>query len=952
MRPITLTLSAFGSYAGDAQKIDLSRAANGLFLISGDTGAGKTTVFDAIVFALYGKTSGGERSGNMMRSHFADPAQETFVEFTFEYDGNIYTIHRSPQYVIEKTKKNGEKKSQELAEKVWMQYPDGTISDGRLKEVNAQIEQLVGLDFNQFTQIAMIAQGDFMKLLRAKTDEKKKIFSKLFHTQICWVMEEKLKKMRYDLERELSENESLCRQALSQVNMTEMFEGTQQSFEASLSLQSEEIRNALKAQIKEYRAKEKETRRQRENLLAEQAEAETLLSELSRLQAEYKKACKELEKTQENYDAATQKKAQYAEQVQKAKKALEDSQEELQEKVMLLKNSLPKYSECDALRERLDQVQKKVEELDICHQKLQKESVDLNNQIFVLAEQVEQAGDCEKKLLQLQMQMEQALKACEQAETIKEQAEELVVCKAEKNRLQQETLDAKSVYDATRRDADKAQEVMLLGFAGILAEELMDGAPCPVCGSTEHPGKAKRSGEVPSQEQVEEKKRVADEAQQKFYDASEKAAKAGASYDSLRNQLLQMLSQQMGNPLQGDSSDEAISDLSSRWCEEQATNKNSTAMEEKRQREIVARYRENLTAKAEAERLLKEKTEQLQNLTEEKTAKKQILAGALASYEKTREGLLYENEKQARGEMLRLETELKKLRDNYQLAVDEEKMWSGEASRTEGIWRQQQILKKECESNYAAQEKKVAEKLGGNEEAVARIMAQRKEEIKTLDKSLAECIGFCSICEETAKTMEVLLTKRESLFGQLAPVEKLHVTMSGRMSGKSKMDFETYVQRRYLKQIIYAANNRFLEMSGGQFILQLKETDQVGQRSHEGLDFMVFSTVTRTSRDIATLSGGESFMAALCLALGLADVVKRTAGSIHLDMMFVDEGFGSLDDHSRQQAVQMLVELTQNEGGGRMIGIISHVAELKHRIGHILNVTKTESGSRIRWKDE
>ena len=248
--------------------------------------------------------------------------------------------------------------------------------------------------------------------------------------------------------------------------------------------------------------------------------------------------------------------------------------------------------------------------------------------------------------------------------------------------------------------------------------------------------------------------------------------------------------------------------------------------------------------------------------------------------------------------------------------------------------------------------KKVAAYFGEAEEPPVQKLRQWKEEIRACDSELAECIGLCSICEETEKTLEGLLLKRAEIFEALAPVEKLHATMSGRVAGKSKMDFETYVQRRYLKQILYEANQRFLEMSGGQFLLQLKETDQVGQRSHEGLDFMVFSTVTRTSRDIATLSGGESFMAALCLALGLADVVKRAAGSIHLDMMFVDEGFGSLDDHSRQQAVQMLVELTEKENGGRMIGIISHVAELKQQIGHILSVTKTETGSRICWKEE
>lgn len=952
MRPITLILSAFGSYAGEKQQIDLSRANNGLFLISGNTGSGKTTVFDAIVFALYGKTSGGERSGNMMRSHFADPSQETFVEFTFEYDKEVYTIHRSPQYVIEKTKKNGDTKLQELAEKVWMDYPDGTRSDGRLKEVNAQIEELIGLDFNQFTQIAMIAQGDFMKLLRAKTEEKKKIFSKLFHTQICFVMQEKLKKMRYDLERELSENESLCRQALSQVNMTEQFETEGESLASALSLRSGEMLETLKTRIKEYKAEEKKVQKQKEKLIKQQTEAEQLLAELARCLLEKEKALNAWKETKDAHDTALQKKKEFSGRLKIAQTAMEEKQDDLQEKIVALKSSLSKYSECDELKNGLAQAQKRVKELAECQQTLKKESDSLNEKMTLLTEEIARAGDCEKELLRLQMQAEQAKEACEQAEKRKKQAEELILCRKEKDSLQQATMEAKDAYDEARRRADAAQEAMLLGFAGILAQDLATGTACPVCGATTHPQKAKLSEAVPSQEQVEEKKQIAARAEKGFYDTSEKAAKVNAAYESLREVILQGLTQQTGTIIPAQSSDVQIAEVSIRCFEEWTERKNSTITEEKGKRKQVADYKAAVVEKAETERLLTEKREQLDNLQETLAVEKQGMAALSASYEKTREGLWFAGEKEAKQEMMRLEQEFEKLRRDYQQAREEEKKWSEEASHAEGILQGQQEALKECGAKYEAQQKKVAEHLGEDEETTERFIRQRKEEIRACDSALAESIGLCSICEETKKTMEGLLAKRVGIFQQLVPVEKLHATMSGRLSGKSKMDFETYVQRRYLKQILYEANQRFLEMSGGQFLLQLKETEQVGQRSHEGLDFMVFSTVTRTSRDIATLSGGESFMAALCLALGLADVVKRAAGSIHLDMMFVDEGFGSLDDHSRQQAVQMLVELTEKENGGRMIGIISHVAELKQQIGHILSVTKTETGSRICWKEE
>ena len=953
MKPIKLILSAFGSYGGSQQEMDFTRASDGLFLISGDTGAGKTTVFDAIVFALYGKTSGGERSGNMMRSHFAEPSQETFAEFTFIYDGKKYTVHRSPQYVIEKTKKNGEKKQQELPEKVWLEYPDGTRNEGRLKEVNAEIEQLIGLDFNQFTQIAMIAQGDFMKLLRAKTEDKKKIFSKLFHTQICFVMEEKLKKMRFDLEKDLNENESLCRQALSQISLVEEYESGEKTLASSLSLRSEEILDAISLQVKEAKEKEQKSRREKESGSQMLTKAEQLKTEFVQAAQTKDKAQQALKETVLQFEEAKRKRENLEEAVHKARKTWDEESRDLQERVAILKNSLEKYKECDEWKLRKETSERKIKEFSEVQQRLKSDIQELENELAVLSGQLESQKDCEKKLLEATMRKESCNTEYEQAVKVKEQMQKLSLYRMQREKLQKETLEAKQSYENARFASDQAQSRMLLGFAGVLAQDLEEGQSCPVCGATHHPEKAKLSEEVPSQAEVDEKKTMADAAEKAFYEISQKAAEVCSAYDNMLHLIQQQMEGRITERLQGSREEEQLQEAVSAYETLCKQKKNSAIMEEKKAQKTVEEYLACTERKASAERLSAEKNAKLQEIFVQRSEEEKELAVIQTSYEKTREGLVFESRMEAEQEMTRLEQKLTGMEQALNLASEQEQHWREEVSRTEGILLEQKAAEAEALKHYEKQQKKVEKQFGSSEEPVVKeAIGRLRKETENLEENLNRYIRQHTICMTVKDTMEQLLKKRAILYGRLAPVEKLHMTISGRQTGKSKMDFETYVQRRYLEQILREANHRFLEMSGGQFLLQLKDAQQVGQKSHEGLDFMVFSTVTRTSRDIATLSGGESFMAALCLALGLADVVKRAAGSIHLDMMFVDEGFGSLDEHSRQQAVKMLVELTEKENGGRMIGLISHVAELKQQIGHILYVTKTESGSRIRWKED
>ncbi len=952
MRPMQLTISAFGSYAGKERPIDFSRVSEKLFLISGDTGAGKTTVFDAITFALYGMTSGGERSGNMMRSQYADPTQETYVQFTFDYDGQIYTIRRSPQYQIEKKNKNGETKLQEQKEKVWIEYPDGSRNEGRLKEVNQEIIQLVGLDFGQFTQIAMIAQGDFMKLLRAKTEDKKKIFSKLFHTEICFVLEEKLKRAKGELDRQLEQNEILCRQELLQAELLQYVEKNEQSLASRLSLQSEEMLKTLDQQIEEYKTQEKDSHARMEKLSREKARLQRLSEELTRLQQQMEQAKETLEKTKKRKEETEKAFVSAKEDTRKAEEEWILGQEKIRDRMASLKNTLPKYKECDEWKKKKQGAQNLISDLSHREQEIAKECEELLLQAQRLQEEMQQNKDCETKLLTLIAARQKSEEQYKKAEDLKENAEQLCQKGKEYKEAKEATIRAREAYEIARNRAERAHDLLLLGFAGIMAEELEENSPCPVCGSTTHPDKAELSGEIPKQEEVEEAKQQAGLAEEKFRRTSEMAADAKTDYETVRLHIIRQLAEQTVDTPEA-SEDESLAEQVRGLYIESRESLEKAVDQEKKQEQIVRIYRNWMKQTEDISERLVEKKEQREKISQQCAEAEKELAVAQNAYETARAGLMFDSEKEALTKMQSLQTKWSKLEQQLTKARTTEIELTAQLAELEGRLHEQ-IRGSDLATKAYEKQRTNTEKAYGTqqEELWQNCITQMAVEEKQLEKSMRENVRAITCKQSARKALAMLFKEREELYQKMVPVEKLHRTVSGRQTGKTKLDFETYVQRRYLEQILYEANQRFLEMSGGQFVLKMKETDQAGQKSNEGLDLMVYSTVTRSSRDIATLSGGESFMAALCLALGLADVVKRAAGSIHLDMMFIDEGFGSLDEQARDQAVQMLLALTVAEGkGGRMIGIISHVAELKQQIGNILYVNKTESGSKIHWKE-
>ncbi len=952
MKPIRLTISAFGSYAGNEKAIDFSKVSEGLFLISGDTGSGKTTLFDAITFALYGMTSGGIRSGNMMRSQYAFPSQETYVEFTFDYDGEIYTIYRNPQYQIEKTKKNGEIKLQDVKEKIWIEYPDGERREGRIKEMNQEIISIVGLDFEQFTQIAMIAQGDFMKLLRAKTEDKKKIFSKLFHTEICFVLEERLKRAKSQLDKKLEENEVLCRQELIRGSMTEVLQ-PEVSLAATLSLQGSELIKRLEKQIEELKIQEKESKSAKEKLLSKKAEYERCAQELLRT-----RAASESAKTAWNTTVAEKKNAQdkllqATEQMNCAEEVWKNRQPAISEALLLLRNTLPSYEVCDEWKEKKALAEANIADLKAQAEKWMTQCEQLNLQIETQQKQIAEHRGCEAQLVAVSVQKEKADVQYQKAKKIKETAAELHVKYRNYETAKQHVSSAWAVYNDAKEEALMLNDRLLLGYAGIMAEELAENSPCPVCGSIHHPNKAVLSEEVPRQEDVEKAKQRQAAAEADYKAATERAGSANTAYESLlarmEEDLLEIgIEKEVMLTLHGAAAIESIYAERKQYLDE-------TVSEEASLKTLVKQYRgwiENTEKMTEAVRQAQLQKEESRMLLME--AEKELVSME-ASLSAVSEGLQYASKTEATKKIMELQEELNTLEERLNDARVAEKSYVQQLAQLEGRLRQQESVVAETEKEYAYAEKRVKDVLGQKQEntdsSISELISGCEEEIRELEKKIRESVSELSTKQSAQKELEKLFAERKELYRQLTPIEKLYSTVSGRQSGKTKLDFETYVQRTYLSQILYEANQRFLHMSGGEFVLRMKETEQAGQKSNEGLDLMVYSMVTRSSRDIATLSGGESFMAALCLALGLADIVKRAAGSIHLDMMFIDEGFGALDEKARQQAVQMLVDLTREGGrGGRTIGIISHVAELKQQIGHILSVKRTDTGSEICWK--
>ena len=926
MRPLKLTLSAFGPYAGETV-LELEKLGRGgLYLVTGDTGAGKTTLFDAITYALYDHSSGGVREGAMLRCKYADPKTPTFVELEFEVNGARYTVRRNPEYTRPKVR--GEGFTAEKADAT-LTYADGRPPVTKAKDVTAAVQEIIGLDYSQFSQIAMIAQGQFTKLLNVSTEERIRIFRKLFRTQRYARLQDRLQEEASRLNQQRTAQNAKLDSLLSGIRFAP--DDPDAATLAALSAQTEpETTLALL-----------------DALLARQTAAQETAA------AALKQTETELDDLQQQLGAARQA-AQLAAQLTEKQAALAAALPALEAARAESARHAGDAAQLDALAGQVTQAKAALSAYDaldaLCLE--QKQAADAAQ--LARAQAAKKRTQLEALAAQLTAD-EQALAALEAAPTQKLALEtqekelaqrgealatlqsRLAACQklAQKARRAQEAYrtaaEAKAQAHARRDALDKA---FLDAQAGVLARELTEGAPCPVCGSTHHPAKAQLPRTAPTQAQVDAAKQEADTADALAQTASTAAQSANAAADearrSLRRDAESLLPQRFTAP---DGPVQLTFALMTTVLAEEADALHTAQAEctaALRQAEADCARRTALDADRQTKTRQRPALEQAASDADRTAAAQSARADAL--------------ERQITDQRAALPCPQ---RADAQAALD-----ALEAKRRTfrtGMEQAEATLRRAQQTHAAA--KAAVDALLAQQTAAAKAVPEQPLEV--LQARQAELSAARTALREQAQQLAAQLlpnrtaaenyraaaAARAALEQRWQWVSALAATAGGTLTSKQKIRLEAYIQMNYLDRILRHANTRLMQMTAGQY--ELERIGAENQRSQSGLDLGVIDHYNGTRRSVKTLSGGESFKASLALALGLSDEVQSAAGGIRLDTLFLDEGFGSLDDESLEQAMRVLAGLTE---GDRLVGIISHVGALKDRIDRQVVVRKGRTG--------
>ncbi len=914
MRPIKLTLSAFGPYA-DTTVLELDKlGTRGLYLVTGDTGAGKTTIFDAITFALYGEPSGDNRDPSMLRSKYAAPGTPTEVELLFAYRGKTYMLRRNPEYL--RPAKRGGGTTVQKADAT-LQYPDGRIVT-RYREVTAAVTALIGLDRSQFSRIAMLAQGDFLKLLLASTEERKAIFRQIFQTAPYQVLQEQLKARTAALASQcealrqsirqyaagvLAGEDDARRDALARVQTGQL------AAEDTLALLT-----ALLADDDAALAQQQHTLRQTE------ARITALTTRLA--QAE------EQEKTRAALEAAQAAQVRIAAQLADAQAALSAQQaqqpvrEQLHAQIATARSELPRYDELETTRAALRaQTDKHRAQQTACtddRARLARAADALQAQQREFAA-LEDCGATQEKLTALLAQQEQ------RAAALSAFAQALAACDAlrDKHRAACAAYQAAAQQEeALTADYLRQNRAFLDEQAGVLAHTLQPGQPCPVCGACEHPHPAPTTVHAPTEAALERARRASTHAQQTAAEASAVVAGLTGQLETMTAALLQQGAALFGPDV------------------EPAT---YTAQVDAAQTAMHAAVQETTRSLAEVRQRMARRTALAQELPQRFAAVK-ALEAALAARES-------ETAAQA-ARVEAMQTALDTLARTLPFAGKAQAV-----SALRDLQTRHDALQAALERAQAAYQiaRSQADTLSGQIEgyraqlaAVPAVpLAAEREELARCGQEKEACTRAITALSARLQTNQTAFDNLHARFDELTNLEAqwsqmraLSATANGNLAGKEKIMLETYIQMTYFDRVIARANTRFMVMSGGQYELK-RSVEAENNRSQSGLALDVIDHYNGTERSVRSLSGGEAFKASLSLALGLSDEIQSSAGGIRLDSMFVDEGFGSLDEESLAQAMQALAGLTE---GDRLVGIISHVAELKSRIDKQIVVTKASTG--------
>lgn len=1089
MRPLKLTMTGFGPYA-DQVELDMELLGErGLYLITGDTGAGKTTIFDAITYALYGEPSGEHRDPSMFRSKYAKPDTPTLVELEFSYGGKRYKIRRNPEYVRPAKRGGGTTVQRAEAE---LYLPDGRVIT-KTKDVTAEITAIIGLDRSQFSQIAMIAQGDFLKLLLADTKSRQEIFRKIFQTRPYMLFQEKLKQ------------ESACLQ-----KQCEAARASVQQYIDDIQCQPENPQYPKCQQAQAGRLPFAETV-ELVSLLIEQDQKTNAWcnEELDRLDQEIQNVTAKLvqgeernraqQKLKETGDTYLQIQLQLTEAQKKweSQQTQQPKKEQLRRDQVALEGAIPKYQRLDEMHRKTAQLQTEMEKRERTLQHVQQDREEQSERIVRLRQQrreLEQVSarreravheqtiiqaeiralsalqqdleehqklsthEChmEQRRRQMQVQIEQYIQSVSSKQIALDEKRralsELEGVEAQQERLlqaQKRVMETQEVLMALEEDhrklqsagqkmtlaqakykqawaqanaAEKAyihiQRAFLDAQAGMLAQDLEEGMPCPVCGSIHHPHLAALPPQAPTELEFKQAKQNWEQTQQQAYACSLTAGKRKTEWEERGRQLLEQLGRYVEHPSLEQAQEQLLTFAKALDKEQRELNQSLNAIQEQiahrdtlkkgiQEGEVILAQMVDGQA-AQEKRLADMDVEQSrwtgQRMQMEDKIRCQIQerwedCALHEAAEHVTQALHTASEAYGQGQraLQKLDAQLERINQLEQqipsieerLAVLDQELstnreWIAVARNQKEEWLRQisqleselpyrnqseakeqlhrlQVEQEQLESAWEQAKQELANQqleLAGVEAAAAQLrqllaespmvdtekweahsqrLKQQRGELVQMQRDIHARLTN----NKTAlRRMQERATDLERLERNYARVRTLSNTANGNLPGKEKVALETYIQMSYFDGVLRRANLRLMAMTEGHYELK-RRVESENNRSQSGLELDVIDHYNGSQRSVKSLSGGESFLASLALALGLADEVQSSAGGIRLDTMFVDEGFGTLDEDALRQAIGALADLTQ---GNRLVGIISHVAELKEKIDKQVVVHKGRTG--------
>ncbi len=1024
MKPIELTVSAFGPYPEQIVIPMGQLGTHGLFLVTGDTGAGKTSIFDAICFALFGEVSGSQRASDQLRSDFARPETETFVRLRFTHCGAAYDIVRTPKY--NRPKKRGVGMVTQAANAV-LTLPDGTTVAGAAA-VTEEVERILGVGCASFKQISMIAQGEFLKLLTADSRTRAEIIRRVFHTEPLAALQKKLKERYLDSNRRCEAGRQAAAQYAEGFRLPEDMNCDVSDLPALLdAVRALQERDAAAAQRSEN---ERKTLRQAQQ---EAVEAVVHAQQDNACIDKYQAACAQQEELEQQRGPLERMRTQALqsrrareivlpawqlwEQAQAQRTQLAGQKEALAQQLTQLHAQTGQHqqtlAQAEAKKPALEQLAQRITRLTDAQQAVEKwqqacaqadalerqmqtrqqaaqQQLDaqhaIEQRIAVLREQLAAQDAVQLDMLRLRSERTQSEQIEKQMLRVLERFAQLHALSEERDTGQRAYLRAEQAFQQAQRRYMDSELAWNREQAGILAQSLCDGQPCPVCGSLTHPAPAVLSAGAPSERTLQQQKKQLEQARAAYQEQREQCTMRTTRQqqaqqdiaDALRvlEQPEDMTEQAFLAVYQAQQARTGELERKSRQLEQQAQalgqqekqlaqQEEQLTAQKQRAEQAERAYREAETqavsARAAAQQLrasipyeqLDALDAQLAQSTEQKAALEREIQTAQQQWDAHQHACQRAQElyQTICGQLTHSEQAENTAQEQWRCALTQAGFADGEqyqhALRTQA---QQQELERQV-SAYDQQCAAVRSRL--NEYAAAKTMVRR--DLAALTQAREQAQQACRECEEklhvytermktNARVMQrVEQTMRDTaaLEQRTAALRELSQTANGELSGKQKLMLEQYVQAAYFDRMLARANVRLRDMTQGRYAMRRRQKAE-NNRSQTGLDIDVIDYYTGKTRSVRTLSGGESFLGALSLALGMSDVIQSYAGGVRVETVFIDEGFGSLDSAALEQAISVLIRLSD---GDRLIGIISHVSELKDRIGRQIVVRRASSGS-------